>query len=90
MDRELLLKRLQEARRHAKEGAQRIGRQKRIVATLKLAGRDARMAINLVETMQALQATAERRCIRLERQLAEMDAGEAARTTEKRNFRIVS
>jgi replication-associated recombination protein RarA len=87
MDRERIAKLLAEARRHAREGAQRIARQKRMVATLKLAGKDSRMAVNLLETMQALQSTAEKRCIRLDRQLAAVESG---RHVEKDRLTVVS
>ena len=87
MDRERIQKLLAEARRHAKEGAQRIARQKRMVATLKLAGKDARMACNLLDTMLALQATADKRCVRLERQLQAM---ETSRYAEKDRLKVVS
>jgi hypothetical protein len=87
MDRERIQKLLTEARSHAKEGTQHIARQKRMVATLKLAGKDSRLACNLLDTMQALQATAEKRCIRLERQLAAMDA---TRNAERERLKVNS
>ena len=45
------------------------------------------MACNLLDTMQALQATAEKRCIRQERQLAAIDA---TRSAGKERLKVVS
>jgi hypothetical protein len=74
MERNRNVKLLAMAKKHAREGTQQIARQKRIIAVLKLKRRDPQVMINVLESSLALQAYAEKQILRLEHQLAAMDA----------------